>query len=216
MGVPQRDWKGEVEDLCLAAKWIKDVGPENEGQVADLGSTITSLTKEIEAERNIEVGPHRQKVLDINERYKALTNALGGALDHLKARVADWKLKQIKAQQAEEKRIGVEERQHQAAAAEALLTGDVPPELPPIREVAPPPPANVSRGSFGKSVGRKNWKAECTDKKKLCRAIIDGVLPEELLEFQTQKAVSLARGGVKFDPEEVGIRAWQQSDQSFS
>jgi len=216
MGAPQRDFRGEADELCIAAEMVKEVSSANEGQVADLGSTINALSKEVEAARKLEVEPHREKVLAINERYKVIATALTGALDHLKGCVADWKLKEIKEQEAEKKRIRLEAAADIRAAREAEAVGDVPPEPPPVRRVAPPPPSNVARGAFGKSVGRKNWKAEMTDMKLLCQAIIDEKVPADLLAFQTQKAISLARGGIKFDPEVVGIRAWQQEEQSFS
>jgi len=220
MGVAQRDYSGEAADLVTAAFLVKNVNEANEGRVADLGSAINALYKEIEATRAEEVTPHREKGLAINEKYKPLLLSLkdekSSALNYLKARVADWKLALQRERDAEAARIKAEEAARLKAVKEAKEAGDIPPESPPIREVPPPLPPNTSRGSFGKSVGRKNWKAECVNKKKLCQAIIDDKVPGELLEFQVGKAVSLARGGVKFDPEEVGVKAWQKTEQTFN
>ncbi len=213
---PQRDYAGEVLDLCNAAGAVKEVSAENEGQVADLGKAVSILSRELDAARKEENKPHNEKLAAIATTYNPLLKSLDKALEYLKARVADWMLVKIKAQEAEKRRIEDADRARQKAVKEAEEAGDVPPEAPAIREIAPPPPSNISRGSFGKAVGRKVWKAEMTDMVKLCQAIIDGAVPEDLLEFQTQKAVSLARGGIKFDPETVGIRAWQQSDQTFN
>jgi len=216
MGAPQRNYEGEALDFCNAAGMVAKVSEANEGQVADLGKAISDLRREIDAVRKAEGEEHRQALTKIQDTYNPILKSLDNALDHLKRRVADWKLEQIRAAEAEKKRIAAEEAERRRAAKEAEAAGQAPPEEPAIKEVAPPAPSNVARGSFGKTVGRKTWKAELVDIKLLCQAIIDDKVPAELVAFQAQKAVSLARGGIKFDPEEVGIRAWQQEDQSFS
>lgn len=213
----KRDWAGEAEELCGAAEAIKAVNADNEEMATDIGAAIASLKKEMDSARLAETAPLREKVAEINDHYAPIIGRLSTAIDFLRKKFTDWKNQQRREAETKRRELEAEERARKEALKKAEEDGalELPVQVGP-REIAPPPPANTVKGSFGTATDRKTWKSELVDMKKLCQAVVDGRIPEDVLGFQTSKATSLARGGMKFDPETDGIRAWQETTPSFN
>ena len=224
-------WTKQSVEAEQLAKSILIVDEDSNVLAVDCLSKIKTLAKSVETERTATVIPFNILVTRINGIFKPISASLSGAEGVIKGKMVVYANEKETKRKAEEALLRLAAAQSEKAAqeahrkavaeaeAEALRTAK-PVETPAY--VAPAPfvatkQETVSQGYVGKTVLTSTWKGEVVDVKAICKAIADGLLPVEMVQFKPIELNKYAKeigiegvwSGIKVS-EVQGIKAGRQ------
>ena len=166
----------------------------------DFRKIVSGIKKRAEDKRKELVEPTGKRVRVINAEFKKVKDTLDRADGFVKTRMLGW-------YSAEQQRIRIENQRKQKeaedsaleAAAEREEAGDAATSEAILNMASEVPVADdkpaIGRGELtgASSVASTVWVAEVTDIKAACRAIAEGHLPADLVEFPKSRLNALAR-----------------------
>jgi len=198
----------KANDLLEQAGRAEIAEREDYENGTDFRKVVSGIRKRLEDQRKELVDPYGKRVRLINAEFKKVRDVLDQADDQVKGKMTIWHNVEEKKQRViQEKQRKEAEETALAAAEEAEEAGDVATSeaILNMATETPEPKAKpaVGRGELtgAASVATKVWTAEVTDIKAACRAIADGHLPEDIVEFPKSKLNALARTWHDRNPE---------------
>ncbi len=166
----------------------------------DFRKVVSGIRKRLEDQRKELVDPYGGRVRAINTEFKKVRDVLDQADNQVKGKMTVWHNAEEKRQRELQKQQKKEQEESAlAAASEAEEAGDAATSeaILNMASEVPEPEAKpaIGRGELtgASSVATKVWTAEVTDIKAACRAIAEGHLPEDIVEFPKSRLNALSR-----------------------
>jgi len=173
---------------------------EAEVVAVDALAFVKAINRNLDKARRELVDPLNERVKQVNDGFRPMTDRLTKIEDATKKALIDWRRRERERVEAEQRRVERENRERERLAREeeerqrrevaentaneaaaAGFTEDEAAELaelesadvavaPVIREVTPAPVANMTTATLGTAVGRKVWTFAITDSTQVPRA----------------------------------------------